>query len=105
MERIVIINESTFMKWMEGVKELLCVLHLQEQQMKNKSLGTWLDTSEVCAMLNLSKRSVQSMRERGELPYMAGYPYLMPTASAAQREGNYNKVLFGRFATPKQKNK
>ena len=68
MERIVIINESTFMKWMEGVKELLSVLYLQ-QQMKNKSLGTWLDTSEVCAMLNLSKRSVQSMRERGELPY------------------------------------
>ena len=56
MKRIVIINESTFMKWMEGVKELLSVLHLQEQQMKNKSLGTWLDTSEVCAMLNLSKR-------------------------------------------------
>ena len=66
MERIVIINESTFTKWMERVKELLSVLHLQEQQMKNKSLGTLLDTSEVCAMLNLSKRSVQSMRERGD---------------------------------------
>lgn len=47
MERIVIINESTFKKWMEGVKELLSVLYLQEQQMKNKSLGIWLDTSEV----------------------------------------------------------
>ena len=66
MERIVIINESTFTKWMERVKELLSVLHLQEQQMKNKSLGTWLDTSEVCTMLNLSKRSLQSMRERGD---------------------------------------
>ncbi|MBO7418499.1 MAG: helix-turn-helix domain-containing protein [Bacteroidaceae bacterium] len=69
MERIVIINESTFTKWMERMKELLRVLHCQEQQMKNKGLGTWIDTSEVCAMLNLSKRSVQSMRERGELPY------------------------------------
>lgn len=69
MERIVIINESTFTKWMERVKELLSVLHYQEQQVKNKGIGTWLDTSEVCAMLNLSKRSVQSMRERGELPY------------------------------------
>lgn len=69
MERIVIINESTFTKWMERVKELLSVLHCQEQQVKNKGIGTWLDTSEVCAMLNLSKRSVQSMRERGELPY------------------------------------
>lgn len=69
MERIVIINESTFTKWMERVKELLGVLHCQEQQMKNKGVETWLDTSEVCAMLNLSKRSVQSMRERGELPY------------------------------------
>ena len=54
---------------MERVKELMSVLHLQEQLMKNKGIGTWLDTREVCAMLNLSKRSVQSMRERGELPY------------------------------------
>ena len=30
MERIVIINESTFTKWMERVKELLSVLHCQE---------------------------------------------------------------------------
>ena len=66
MEKIVIINESTFTKWMKRVKELLSVLHYQEQQVKNKGIG---DTSEVCAMLNLSKRSVQSMRERGELPY------------------------------------
>ena len=69
MERIVIINESTFTMWMERVKEQLSILHRQEQRMKNKGLGAWLDTSEVCDMLNLSKRSVQSMRERGELPY------------------------------------
>ena len=69
MERIVIINESTFTKWMERVKELLNVLRVQEQRMKNKCMGAWLDTSEVCAMLNLSKRSVQSMREQGKLPY------------------------------------
>lgn len=50
MERIVIINESTFTKWMERVKELLSVLHCQEQQQKNKGIGTWLDTSEVCAI-------------------------------------------------------
>ena len=56
MERIVIINESTFTKWMERVKELLSVLHCQEQQVKNKGIGTWLDTSEVCAMLNLGFR-------------------------------------------------
>ena len=69
MERIVIINESTFTKWMGRVKELLSVLRTQEQRKKNNGLGAWLDTSEVCVMLNLSKRSVQSMRERGELPY------------------------------------
>ena len=35
---------------MERVKELMSVLHLQEQLMKNKSIGTWLDTSEVCPL-------------------------------------------------------
>lgn len=69
MERVVIINESTFNKWMERVNELLDVLHGQQRQVRNRGLGTWLDTSEVCQTLNLSKRTVQTMRERGELPY------------------------------------
>lgn len=69
MERVVIINESTFNKWMERVNELLDVLHSQQRQVRNRRLGTWLDTSEVCQTLNLSKRTVQTMRERGELPY------------------------------------
>ena len=54
MERIVIINESTFTKLMEQVKELLSVLHCQEQQVKNKGIGTWLDTSEVCVPCSTS---------------------------------------------------
>ena len=69
MERIVIINESTFRKWMERVEELLNVLHSQELRVKKKELGSWLDTNEVCEMLCLDRRTVQAMRERGELPY------------------------------------
>lgn len=69
MERIVIINESTFRKWMGRVQELLKVLHSQELRVKNKELGSWLDTNEVCEMLCLGRRTVLAMRERGELPY------------------------------------
>ncbi len=54
MERIVIINESTFTKWMERVKELLSVLHCQEQQQKNKGVGTWIVTMGTDTVTSLS---------------------------------------------------
>lgn len=54
---------------MGRVKELLNVLRSQEQQVRNKEFGSWLETNEVCEMLCLGRRTIQTMRERGELPY------------------------------------
>ena len=61
MERIVIINESTFVKWTKSVERL--------QRLLDRKATEWIDTDEVCRMLGIGKRTVHAMRERGELPY------------------------------------
>lgn len=35
----------------------------------NKKVSKWLDSSEVCQLLNISKRTLQTYRENGTLPY------------------------------------
>lgn len=69
MERIVIINESTFSKWTKSVERLQGLLRSQEQQVRNRKTTEWIGTDEVCRMLGIGKRTVHAMRERGELPY------------------------------------
>jgi exonuclease VII small subunit len=42
--------------------ETLCVR-------KDKSLQKWLDNQDVCLLLNISKRTLQTYRDNGTLPY------------------------------------
>ncbi len=43
--------------------ERLCHTH------GNKSLQEWLDNQDVCQILNISKRTLQTYRDNGKLPY------------------------------------
>jgi hypothetical protein len=36
---------------------------------QNKGLRKWLDNQEVCMILNISKRTLQTYRDNGILPY------------------------------------
>ncbi|KAA6333410.1 hypothetical protein EZS27_018172 [termite gut metagenome] len=36
---------------------------------QNKELKKWLDNQEVCMILNISKRTLQTYRDKGTLPY------------------------------------
>ena len=55
MERIVIINESTFVKWTKSVERLKKLLESQEQQVMNRKATEWIDTDEVCRMLGIGR--------------------------------------------------
>lgn len=35
----------------------------------NKELGDWLDNQDVCQILNISKRTLQTFRDNGKLPF------------------------------------
>ncbi|GHV51691.1 DNA-binding protein [Bacteroidia bacterium] len=37
--------------------------------LKNRELQKWLDNQDVCQMLNISKRTLQTYRDNGTLPY------------------------------------
>ena len=39
------------------------------KERKDLRLKDWLDNQDVCLMLNISKRTLQSYRERGLIPY------------------------------------
>ena len=43
--------------------ENLCGYH------QDKSLNRWLDNQDVCRILNISKRTLQTYREKGLLPF------------------------------------
>jgi len=50
-----------FKQFVQKVNKLCCL--------QNKRLGKWLDNQEACMMLNISKRTLQSYRDNGTLPF------------------------------------
>ena len=42
--------------------DVLCCKH-------NKKVSEWLDNADVCRMLNISKRTLQTYRDNGTIPY------------------------------------
>lgn len=38
-------------------------------QSRNKNLDDWLDNQDVCQILNISKRTLQTYRDNGKLPF------------------------------------
>ena len=38
-------------------------------RLQDKSLGKWLDNQDVCMILNISKRTLQTYRDNGTIPY------------------------------------
>ena len=71
------------------------------QQSRDKSLGEWLDNQDVCQILNISKRTLQTYRDNGTLPYTrigdkmyykAGdVERILPLVAAKEKEKRYRK--------------
>ena len=65
---IVNIEARTFEAMMtrfEALEKKMNSLHGEQ----DKSLKTWLDNQDVCLILNISKRTLQTYRDNGMLPY------------------------------------
>jgi len=50
----------------ENIEQRVEILYRRQE---DSGLKKWLDNQDVCQMLNISKRTLQSYRERGLLPY------------------------------------
>jgi len=65
---IVNIEARTFEAMMtrfEALEKKMNSLHSEQ----DKSLKKWLDNQDVCLILNISKRTLQTYRDNGTLPY------------------------------------
>lgn len=65
---IVIIERKTFDLLLESVKALGRKVDLLMEKSKDRGLAKWMDSEDVCKALNLSKRSLQNLRDKDLLP-------------------------------------
>lgn len=66
--KVVVIEEGLFEELLSNIEMFVHKFEQTFDSGKNKTLGKWLDTHEVCILLNLSKRTVQNLRACGKLP-------------------------------------
>ena len=65
---IVNIEARTFeamMSRFDALEQKMNSLHSEQ----DKSLNKWLDNQDVCLILNISKRTLQTYRDNGTVPY------------------------------------
>ena len=65
---IVIIERKTFDLLLESLKALERKVDFLMEKSKDRGLAKWMDSEDVCKALNLSKRSLQSLRDKDMLP-------------------------------------
>lgn len=66
---IINIEARTFEAMMERFEAFTARIDAICNRYEGKKLKKWLTNQEVCAILNISKRKLQSLRDSGRLPY------------------------------------
>ena len=66
---IVMIEKRAFMDFMASVEAFFDGMADISRRLTNKEVSEWVDTADVCRELKLSKRTVQTLRSTGKLPY------------------------------------
>ena len=74
------------------IKEVKACLHTQKQTHAEKFKESWIDGQDVILALNISKRTLQSLRDKGILPYsrINGKFYYKVSDMEALLENNYS---------------
>ena len=66
---IIMIEARTFEAMMAGFEALARNVEMFCQQNSDKGMQKWLDNQEVCELLKISKRTLQTYREKGLMPF------------------------------------
>ena len=66
---IVMIEKRAFMDFMASVEAFFDGMADISRRRTNREVSEWVDTADVCRELKLSKRTVQTLRSTGKLPY------------------------------------
>jgi len=66
---IVIIEKKAFEDFIQTVEYFISRITSMDARTEDKQPEQWLDTADVCAGLQLDRRTVYSLREQGKLPF------------------------------------
>ena len=63
------IERSTYEELLTGFNSFVAQMRAMADRDNDKRLGDWLDNQDVCQMLNISPRTLQTLRDNGTLAY------------------------------------
>ena len=66
---VVSIERSTYEELMTNFNSFVTKMKEMASRGNDKVLGDWLDNQDVCQMLNISPRTLQTLRNNGTLAY------------------------------------
>jgi len=66
---VISIERGTYEELLTSLNSFVAQMRTMANRGYNKSLGEWLDNQDVCQMLNISPRTLQTLRDNGTLAY------------------------------------
>ena len=66
---VISIERSTYKELLTSFNSFVTKMKEMANRGKDKGLGDWLDNQDVCQMLNISPRTLQTLRDNGTLAY------------------------------------
>ena len=66
---VVSIERSTYEELLTGFNSFVAQMRAMADRGTDTKLGEWLDNQDVCQMLNISPRTLQTLRDNGTLAY------------------------------------
>ena len=67
--KVVSIERSTYEELLTSFNSFVAQMRAMADRSTDKKLGNWLDNQDVCQMLNISPRTLQTLRDNGTLAY------------------------------------
>jgi excisionase family DNA binding protein len=65
--QVITITTDAYMQLIDKIEAIAA--NLNRKSKENPLTDTWLDIQEVCQLLKISKRTLQTYRDNGTLPY------------------------------------
>ena len=69
MENVIVIEQKTFEELMARFNRLAGMVDRFCRKAEEKRLSEWLDSTEVCQILQISPRTLQTLRDRRQIPF------------------------------------
>ena len=66
---VISIESSTYEELLTGFNSFVAQMRAMADRGTDTKLGEWLDNQDVCQMLNISPRTLQTLRDNGTLAY------------------------------------